>query len=268
MIAMGLSLALVLGLPTAAALAAHSDWAVADRSQVRLLLTAPNEQGRLEGGLELLLEPGWHTYWRNPGEVGVPPVFDFSGSKNVAEVELRYPAPERYDDGASVSLVYRDEVVFPLTIVPAAAGRSVTLRVEARFGVCRDICIPTRASAEITLPPGAPSDPLTDARLQRYQSHLPKESEPGRFDIESVTADGEALLVDVRMPDSTYSDLFVDPPDGWYIGQPEFLGRDEGVSRFRLSLAGRPPDETLDELIFRFVAVAGGEAIEEAVTIR
>jgi DsbC/DsbD-like thiol-disulfide interchange protein len=268
MIAMGFRIALVLALGSpAAAFAAHSDWAAARQSQVRLLLARPEADGRIEGGLEVLLEPGWHTYWRNPGETGVPPVFDFSASENVADVELRYPAPERYDDGVSVSLVYRDEVVFPLTVVPLEAGQPITLRVEARFGVCKDVCIPTRARAELTLPPVPPSDPLAEARLQRFHSRLPKAAEPGRFDVEEVPAQDDALLVEVRMPESSYSDLFVDPPSGWYIGQPEFIGRDEGVSRYRLSLAGRPSGGAPKGLIFRFVAVAGGEAIEEAVTI-
>jgi hypothetical protein len=91
---------------------------------------------------------------------------------------------------------------------------------------------------------------------------------PGRFDIESVTATDEALTIDVRMPESSYSDLFADPPAGWYIGQPAFVERVDGISRYRLSLAGRPSAAPVTGQSFRFVAVAGGEAIEEAVEIQ
>ncbi len=97
---------------------------------------------------------------------------------------------------------------------------------------------------------------------------MPKAPEPGRFDIEAVTQADNALLIDVRMPQSSYLDLFADPPEGWYIGQPAFVERTGDVSRYRLSLAGRPKDAEVSGQTFRFVAVSGGEAIEEAVEIR
>ena len=247
-------------------LAARSEWSPADRAQMRLLLSPPKD-GRITGGVELLLEPGWHTYWRNPGESGVPPVFDFSGSENVADIEVLYPAPNRHDDGASVSLVYRDEVVFPLLITPQASDRAVTLRVKAAFGVCSEVCIPTGASAEVELQVDAAADPLAGARLARFLPYVPKAPEPGHFDIEHVVAEADALVIDVRMPESSYSDLFVDPPTGWYVAQPVFVSRSAGVSRYRLSLSGHPAGAAIGGQTFRFVAAAGGEAIEESVVI-
>ena len=251
----------------ALALAARSDWTTADRSQLRLLLNRTAE-GHTTGGIEILLEPGWYTYWRNPGEAGVPPVFDFSGSDNVAKVEVRYPAPLRHDDGTSVSLIYENEVVFPLSVTPAVEGADITLRMKAQFGVCSEVCIPTTADAEVTLTPGAAADPLSNARLRKFERRVPMPPESGRFDVEAVTEEGGALAIDVRMPESTYSDLFVEPPAGWYLGQPKFIDRSNGVSRYRLSLAGKPPSQQISGQEFRFVAVAGGEAIEESITIR
>jgi DsbC/DsbD-like thiol-disulfide interchange protein len=261
-------LALILALAAPAeAYAVRSDWAAADEAKMRLLLAGPREGG-IAGGIEILLEPGWYTYWRHPGEAGVPPVFDFSGSENVADVEVLYPAPERYDDGTSVSLIYRDEVVFPLVIKPVEPDKPVTLHAEVVFGVCSKVCIPTRASSVVTLPPGAPHDALSQARLTRFAPRVPKAAAPGRFEIESVAVVDEALMIDVRMPDSTYSDLFANPPQGWYIGQPAFVSRADGTSRYRLSLAGRPAGAEVRGQTFWFVAVAGGEAIEEEIEIR
>jgi DsbC/DsbD-like thiol-disulfide interchange protein len=247
--------------------AARSDWSAAEKSQLRLLLAEP-QGGRVAGGIEIVLEPGWYTYWRNPGEAGIPPIFDFSGSSNVADVEVRYPAPQRYDDGTSVSLIYRDEIVFPIEITPVRPSEPVVLELDATFGVCREVCIPTQATSSVAAPDVSEPDPLTDARLRVYRPLVPAAAEPGRFDVERVALDGDALLIDVRMPDSSYSDLFADPPDGWYIGQPTLVSRSEGVSRYRLPLAGRPRDAAISGQRFRFVAVAGGEAIEEAVDIR
>jgi DsbC/DsbD-like thiol-disulfide interchange protein len=197
----------------------------------------------------------------------VPPVFDFSGSINVERVEVRYPTPERHDDGVSVSLIYTDEVVFPLEITPVQPDEPVTLRVDATFGVCREVCIPTEASSSVTLPPRSEPDPLTTARLALYRPRVPGPAQPGYFDVENIRSDGDALVIDVRMPDSSYSELFAEPPPDWFIGQPDFVSRANGVSRFRLPLGGKPAGSEVRGQSFRFVAVAGGEAIEVAVRI-
>jgi DsbC/DsbD-like thiol-disulfide interchange protein len=252
--------------PAAAAFGARSDWSQADEAKVRLLMTAA-EDGGLVGGIEIVLEPGWYTYWRNPGEAGVPPLFDFAGSQNVAEVKVLYPAPMRKEAGGAVSLIYQDEVVFPLAVKPVDAALPLTLRLAASFGVCSEICIPTQARSEVTFSSADDSDPLSAERLRGFEDRVPRSPEPGIFDIEEVVEDGEALTIDLRVPESSYSDLFADPPTGWYVGQPIFVERVDGISRYRLSLAGRPRDSQLKGQEFRFVAVAGGRAIEETVTI-
>ncbi len=261
-------IALILAVGVSAeAYAVRSDWAEADEAKMRVLLAGPREEG-IAGGIEILLEPGWYTYWRNPGEAGVPPTFDFSGSDNVQSVEVLYPAPSRYDDGTSVSLVYHDEVVFPLIIRPIDPNEPVILHADAAFGVCSKVCIPTRASAVATLPREAPYDALTEARLKRFEARVPRAAEPGRFEVEAVVAAGDALHIEVRMPDSSYSDLFADPPNGWYLGQPVFTSRAQGVSRYRLSLAGKPEGATAIGTTFRFVAIASGDAIEQEIEVR
>jgi DsbC/DsbD-like thiol-disulfide interchange protein len=250
--------------------AARSGWVPADQSRLRLLL-APGSEAQIgapiQGGIEIVLEPGWYTYWRNSGESGVPPRFDFSGSDNVAAVEVLYPTPQRHEDAGTVSLIYLDSVVFPLRITPRESGRPVTLRLKAAFGVCSFVCIPTAASAEVELPPSAPADPLTAATLRRALPLVPGPTQPGRFAVEQATLSSGDLVIDVRMPDSATMDLFAEPPEGWFIGQPRFASRANGVSRYRLALAGRPAGASMAGQTVRFVAVSGGEAIEETVKI-
>jgi DsbC/DsbD-like thiol-disulfide interchange protein len=181
---------------------------------------------------------------------------------------MMYPAPTRYNDGASVSLIYRDEVVFPFTVKPVKPDAPITLRVKAQFGVCSSICIPTSAGAEVSLPLDPPADALTDARLAEVANRIPKPPEPGKFAIERVSAEGDQLSIVVLSPDSTYSDLFAEAPAGWYVGQPTFVERVDGRCHYRLSLAGKPDGAEVTGQTFRFLAVAGGEAIEESVVVR
>src|ERR1700710_2659613 len=110
-------------------------WQRDGHSAVRLL--AGSRSGAvLLGGIAFQLQPGWKTYWRNPGDSGVPPRFDFSKSENVEAVTVLWPAPMKFDDGAGgFSLGYKKQVVLPLRIVPKAADKPVTLRVEINYAV-------------------------------------------------------------------------------------------------------------------------------------
>src|SRR5690348_17144494 len=102
---------------TAACAQDASPWQRDGHSALRLL--AGSRSGTvLLGGVALQLQPGWKTYWRSPGDSGVPPRFDFSKSDNVEAVTVLWPAPLMFDDGAGGhSMGYHDKVVLPLRIV-------------------------------------------------------------------------------------------------------------------------------------------------------
>jgi DsbC/DsbD-like thiol-disulfide interchange protein len=251
----------------ASAEAVRSDWSSVGEAQLRLMALPP-EGNQLRAGVEIALEPGWYTYWRNPGEAGIPPVFDFSRSSNVASVEVQYPAPQRYDDGTSVSVIYPDQVVFPVTVTPKDPALPVTLRLDADFGMCREICIPAKAQAEVDVPTVSAPDPLTETVLATVTPRLPGQPQPGRFDIERVNLDSpDEMTIDLRTPDGADADLFVDAPAGWFIRQPELVSRQGPSARYRLSLEGRPRGASVAGEVFRFVAVAGSQAIEEIVRL-
>src|SRR5476651_2208626 len=106
----------------------------------------------LLGGIAFQLQPGWKTYWRSPGDSGVPPRFDFSKSENIEAVTVLWPAPVKFDDGAGgSSMGYHDQVVLPLRIVAKNTDKPVTLRAAINYAVCQKICIPVEASAELGL---------------------------------------------------------------------------------------------------------------------
>src|SRR5580704_16249471 len=136
------------------ALPAHaqdaSPWQRDGHSATRLL--AGSRSGAvLLGGIAFQLQPGWKTYWRTPGDSGVPPRFDFSKSDNVEAVTVLWPAPLKFDDGAGgISLGYHHQVVLPLRIVPKSTDRPVTLRADISYAACEKLCIPVEASTELS----------------------------------------------------------------------------------------------------------------------
>ena len=87
----------------------------------------------LRAGVELKLEPGWHTYWRYPGDSGLPPRFDFSGSQNLAAAKVLYPAPHLYTDETGNTLGYKDHVIFPVRVTPKQPGQPVDAACEGRL---------------------------------------------------------------------------------------------------------------------------------------
>src|SRR5215471_12920876 len=186
-----------------------SPWQRDDHSAVRLL--AGSRSGAvLLGGIAFQLQSGWKTYWRTPGDSGVPPRFDFSKSDNVEAVTVLWPAPQQFDDGAGgVSLGYHDQLVLPLRIVAKSVDKPVTLRAAIDYAVCEKICIPVQANAELTFSSVASTQ---DNALFAALDTVPKPAnigDPNPLTIRDVKRDGKSqVVVDVVTPDERRGDLF------------------------------------------------------------
>ena len=107
--------------------------------------------GRRMAGLRLTLEPGWKTYWRVPGDAGIPPHFDWNDAKNVQNVAVTWPTPKVFYDYGIRSLGYEHSVMLPLAISPQAQGDTIHLRGTMRLGICSDICVPYQLDLDTVL---------------------------------------------------------------------------------------------------------------------
>ena len=221
-----------------------SPWQEDAHSAVRLL--AGSRSGAvLLGGIALQLKPGWHTYWRTPGDSGVPPRFDFSKSDNVEAVTVLWPAPKKFDDGAGgTSLGYVDQVVLPLRIVAKNAEKPVTLRADVNYAVCEKLCIPVQANLELSFTSVASTE---DSALFAALDTVPKPAnvgDPNPLTIRDVKREGRSeVLVDVVSPDERPLNLFVEgPTPDWGLPVPKLLDHGPpGVKRFAFALEGVPP---------------------------
>ncbi|MEL6644513.1 MAG: protein-disulfide reductase DsbD domain-containing protein [Pseudomonadota bacterium] len=102
--------------------------------------------------IELRLAPGWKTYWRSPGEGGIPPDFDWSGSQNVAMIQPHWPVPEVYWQNGLRSIGYQSVVTVPILVMPDVAGGEISLSGDMRIGVCEEVCVPVTLRIEAVLP--------------------------------------------------------------------------------------------------------------------
>ncbi|KYG97310.1 protein-disulfide reductase DsbD domain-containing protein [Bradyrhizobium sp. DOA1] len=242
-----------------------SSWQRDGHSAVRLV--AGSRSGAvLLGGIAFQLQPGWKTYWRTPGDSGVPPRFDFSKSDNVEAVTVMWPAPLKFDDGAGGhSIGYRDQVVLPLRIVAKAADKPVTLRAEINYAVCEKLCIPVEASAELGFNSVASTE---DANLRAALDTVPKPAnigDPNPLTIRDVKRDGpKNVVVDVVTPDNRSVNLFVEgPTPEWALPIPAPVQHGStDVKRFSFELDGLPPGAKPDGAALKFTLVGPEKSYE------
>src|ERR1700750_1100746 len=246
-----------------------SPWQKDSHSAVRLV--AGSRSGAvLLGGIAFQLQPGWHTYWRNPGDSGVPPRFDFSKSDNVEAVTVLWPAPAKFDDGAGgIALGYVGRGMLPFRIVAKNADRPVTLRADINYAVCEKICIPVEASAELAFNSVASTE---DAALFAALDTVPKPAnigDPNPLTVREVRRDGKTVLVDVVAPDPGKVELFVEgPTPDWALPVPKPLAQGPpGVTRFAFDLDGVPPGASVDGAALKLTLVGGERAYEFNVNL-
>ena len=242
-----------------------SPWLRDGHSAVRLL--AGSRSGAvLLGGIAFQLQPGWKTYWRTPGDSGVPPRFDFSKSENVEAVTVLWPAPLKFDDGAGGhSLGYHDQIVLPLRIVAKNTDKPVMLRADISYAVCEKLCIPVEANAELAFNSVASTE---DSTLFAALDTVPKPAsvgDPNPLTIRDVKRDGKStVLVDVVNPDAREVNLFVEgPTPDWGLPVPKLLEHSPpGVKRFAFELDGMPPGVSADGAALKLTLVGGDRSYE------
>jgi DsbC/DsbD-like thiol-disulfide interchange protein len=166
-------LLVVLGVGAACAAENVSPWDGDARSAARLISGArPSNPGApLRAGIEIRLGRGWHTYWRYPGDAGVPPRFDFGGSQNVKAVEVLWPAPRRLSEAGLDSIGYDRDVILPLRVTPQDEAKPVTLRIKLDYAICEKLCVPAQTVAELAL---ADAESTQDARLATAEALVPR----------------------------------------------------------------------------------------------
>jgi DsbC/DsbD-like thiol-disulfide interchange protein len=230
---------------TALALApGESGWVASNDSRVRLISGKPDIDGKLTlvAGVQLRMDPGWKTYWRNPGDAGVPPAFDWSGSTNLKEARVLYPAPRRLAEANGTAIGYDDEVIFPTEITPEHEGEPVELKLAFEYGLCKDLCIPNDVKLELTIP--ADQGKGDAMQLESALALTPKKAAAGLLPaVEKVTADLDApkpeIIIDASFPkDARDTDLFIDGGET-YVPVPKPEGPlADGRQRFVVSFGG------------------------------
>ena len=230
-----------------------------DVAQVGIVPGWRDDQGRHVAGLSIQLAPGWKTYWRSPGEGGIPPLFNWSGSSNVDGVDVHYPVPEVFDQNGLRSIGYRNSVLFPLLIDTKNDARAIRLRGEIEIGVCEDICIPVALRVSADLPASGTSSDALDAALR----DRPTVGGELRCEITPI-ADGLKVEVETDVPQMQGEEVAIIEAgeSGLWISEATVDRR--GVT-LRAEVEMVPPTAqpfALARSNVRLTVLAGGQAIE------
>jgi DsbC/DsbD-like thiol-disulfide interchange protein len=250
-----------------------SPWDQASHAAARLIAgTTVRSAGMtwVRAGVEIRLDPGWKTYWRDPGDSGAPPTLDFSGSDNVKSVTVLWPAPERFPDGAGGnSIGYVGDVILPLQVAPIDATRQPAVHLKLGYAVCGNLCVPAEANLELALS----GDGAKEKALEREELRVPRHLALGEgkdLAIRSVRREGDGahqrVVVEVAARQDAPVDLFVEgPTPDWALPVPEPSGAVGDTRRFTFDLDGLPPGAHAEGATLTFTAVSGDDAIEVPV---
>ena len=241
-----LGLTMLAGQPRARA-ASPTPWSAATQSRVRLISAGGLVDGHYRVGIEIELQGRAHTYWRSPGDSGVPPDFTFGGSQNLGAADVQFPVPRRLMESGSEIFGYLDRVVLLVRVTPADVKKQVPLELQLNYATCEQICVPASAKLAIVLKPDdavTPEQPL----INEWQARIPKPLLPSSVaapdapvvvitPAPATTTDGHTnptWHVDMTpdLPDAT---LFPESPAGWFV-----VARKAAKSGFDLEAVEHP----------------------------
>jgi DsbC/DsbD-like thiol-disulfide interchange protein len=250
----------------AASAADNSPWSEDNHAAFRLIAGA-NEPGaaKLRAGIEIKMAPGWHTYWRYPGDSGVPPRFDFSHSENLAATKVLYPTPQLYTDDSGNTLGYKDGVIFPLQVTAKQPDKPVKLHVTLVYAICDKLCVPVQGSAALILASGPSAQ---NAILSAAEKRVPKPvsaAQVGLMVHRVNDATKPMVMVDLKAPAGKPVQLFVEgPTPEWALPIPKpAAGAPAGHRQFGFDLDGLPPGvDPKGHFDLTFTLVEGEQAYE------
>jgi DsbC/DsbD-like thiol-disulfide interchange protein len=237
-----------------------SAWVSAPKSAARLIAAPGASEAAYRAGIEIELAPETITYWRSPGESGVPPVFDFSPSSNLRSAEVSFPAPARINEAGSDVFGYAGGVVLPVAVTPQDPGKPVGLVLELDYAACEKICLPVHARLQLDLPA---KDTSEVPALAAAEAMVPRRLSPDEIAREVIVvpvAGAEKPTWRLVWRGKPARDLFAEAPDPFFV-ETKRAGDD-----FLVVMAEHPKDMAVPDAPVRFT-LTGPQPVEFAMRL-
>lgn len=220
--------------------------------------------GSVIGVVEVELQDGWKTYWREPGDTGIPPQFDFSSSRHFLPGETSFPAPHVLSTAGSRFAGYKGTVRFVFRGQTTGA-QDGSIGLDFLAGVCDEICIPAMAHFEIPFSHLNVSDAQAASAIAEALPLLPTAPRPGlQATAARISPQGQFSVQAEVGPGEEAPQLFVEGPPGWYFEPARLISREGNVANFEAEAREMPGDAS--EARFRVTLVQGQESTETWLT--
>ncbi len=222
------------------------------------LVGGVHETDRWLAGISIDLDDGWKTYWRMPGEAGIPPQFDWTASRGINSADVLYPLPQRLHDLSGETVGYERQVIFPLIVRPTPGAAEANLHLDLFFAVCKDVCIPAKAQGTLALGNANSGDAVI---IDKWMKRIPV---PGTV-VRSATAILDATkIVLVAKLLRPVDDIFVESASPAYFRKPAFSA--DGLEA-RLTVDNVKDVAELIGLSLNLTIATAGSGIEQTVTV-
>lgn len=248
-----------------AAHAAMSDWAVNEGGRMRVVTLSPDADGRLRGALEIEPQPGWITYWREPGQSGIPPQISVSPGGNVRLGTIGYPVPKPITIGSIHEIGYDGHIALPIEFQLAEPGKPATLKLSALIGICKDICIPFQADFSLSLPAESQFLPQEQGVVGAAEASLPAPPTADfSLDRHTLSPDGNHLSLRFTLPDAGDAApvVYVTGPPGYVFFQQENSQRKGRTFETEITIGKLPKGYDIHGEHWRVLVIDGDRAME------
>ncbi|MEL7213619.1 MAG: protein-disulfide reductase DsbD domain-containing protein [Pseudomonadota bacterium] len=213
--------------------------------------------------LRVTLDPGWKTYWRAPGDAGIPPQFDWRGADNMRSVAFHWPVPDVYITNGMRTIGYENQVVIPMRVTPHASGE-IRMRGSVQIGVCEEICVPVTLNFDEALPTsGAPDRAISAALSDRPHNETEASVASVTCAVDPI-ADGLRVTASIAMPPLGRGEVAVfetaDPTVWISEAATERNGKMLTASAEMVSPSGQP--FALNRSDIRITVLSAGQAVD------
>ena len=252
-----------------AAHAAMSDWVDNQGGRMRLVALAPDAEGHIRAALQIEPQPGWITYWREPGQSGIPPQVTLAPESGVTLERTSYPTPKQITVGNIQEIGYDAPVTLPLDFkvegkVPAK------LELTAFIGLCKDICIPFQAEYSLALPAGEQPTTHELALLDAAKASLPQPpSSDFTLQNHSLSADAKTLSLSLTLPEATGKapTIYVTGPTGYAFFQQANAKREGTIYSADITIGKLPKNYDIKGKTWGILVVDGDRAMETTLAL-
>lgn len=235
-----------------------------DLIQVEVLDGGPTKDGAYHAALRLTLKDGWKTYWRAPGDAGIPPSFSWRGSRNLGDVDITWPTPQVFLTSGLRTIGYLDQLVLPIEITPEQQGKPIRLKGKMELGVCKEVCVPADLKFSHDLDMEAERHPVIAAAFASRPYSAKEAGVRAATCRLTPTASGMQVEARITAPALGSEEMVVlEPgrPDVWASEAKSTRQGDTLIARSEmLHVSGET--YALDRSQIRITVLAGGQAID------